>query len=59
MEHTVRKHIEEHLCICRRCNGTGVDPEHPGRPCPQCDGSGRVVVSSDVVTNCRPYVPNK
>jgi len=52
----VRKHNDDHICICRQCGGTGtVD----GAMCSQCEGSGRVVVCSDVTTYVRPFVPEE
>lgn len=53
---TVTKHIDEHLCVCRYCNGTG---KINGEKCRRCDGSGRVVVSSDVTTYVRPFNPEE
>ena len=26
--------------LCRHCNGTG---EHDGKPCPVCEGTGKIV----------------
>ena len=50
----VKKHIDSHVCICRKCSGTG----HLGAeetPCPHCEGSGRLVVESDIITYVTPY----
>jgi len=50
----VKKHIDEHICVCRTCSGTGrVD----GEECRVCNGTGRVVVSSDITTYVRPFEP--
>ncbi len=54
---TVSKHIEEHLCVCRRCSGTGRLDN--GAVCSQCQGTGRVFISSDVTTYIRPFVPEE
>ncbi|QCD40599.1 molecular chaperone DnaJ [Duncaniella sp. C9] len=47
------------IAVCRECNGTGVQrAESPQRypdPCPQCEGSGRVTVSSVTTLDIRPY----
>lgn len=48
----VDKVIEDRLCICRKCNGTG---EVDGKKCDQCEGTGRVIVSREVKTTIRPF----
>lgn len=51
------------IAICRACHGTG--EIYSGRlfrktgPCPQCEGSGRVMVSCDMTLDVRPYRPKK
>lgn len=54
---TVRRHIDAHVCVCRRCGGTGRTDAGNGRTaaCPQCNGSGRVVIESDITTYVSPY----
>lgn len=49
----VTKTIPERICICRICGGSGKALN--GDTCPQCEGSGRVVCTSEVVTYVRPY----
>ncbi len=49
------------IAVCRECNGTGTlktesFKSHP-LPCPQCEGSGRVTVSSATILYIRPYRP--
>lgn len=46
------------VSICSSCRGTGkmVDYIHDAQmTCPQCCGSGRVVVSCEMVVDVRPY----
>ena len=48
------------ITICQACKGTGtVAGDQPGaRPrCLQCEGSGRVTVSTHTVLDIRPYRP--
>ena len=55
------------ICLCRKCKGTGVEIFYAKtdtinrfplkRECPQCKGSGRVVVSGERVLNVEPYGP--
>lgn len=50
---------QPHVSICRTCSGTGMIESfnHPdGRmTCPQCEGSGRLVVSCQMTVDIRPY----
>lgn len=34
------EHRQEWHKICQPCKGSGVEPGHPGQPCPYCDGTG-------------------
>lgn len=48
------------IAICRVCKGTGrVAGDEGGEfhTCLQCEGSGRVTVSSETVLDIRPYTP--
>ena len=51
------------VSFCRRCVGTGVwrhlmdDGTPLTEPCPQCEGSGLVTVSSVTEYDIRPYKP--
>lgn len=56
------------IALCRVCKGTGQCPapieegRGPRREpelvrCPQCDGSGRVTVSTHAILDIRPYRP--
>lgn len=48
------KTVPPHVAVCRVCGGKGkVD----GCGCKQCKGSGRVIVSSEVVTYITAYDP--
>lgn len=48
------KTVPPHIAVCRVCGGKGkVD----GCGCKQCKGSGRVIVSSEVVTYVTAYDP--
>lgn len=48
------KTVPPHVAVCRVCGGKGkVD----GCGCKQCKGSGRVIVSSEVVTYVTAYDP--
>lgn len=46
--------IPPHIVACKVCGGTGVKD---GATCPQCKGSGRVIVSCEVTTFVSAYVP--
>lgn len=61
---TVIRDIAPHLTICRNCSGLGfvfnrADRSLPSQECRFCKGSGKVKVSSRVVTKVRPFVPGK
>lgn len=49
------------VVVCKECHGTGIQPaETPQRHptiCVQCEGSGRVTVSSVTMLDIRPYRP--
>lgn len=49
------------VALCRMCRGTGIVgiriPQRIPEPCPQCEGSGRVTVSCEMVLDIRPYKP--
>lgn len=48
------------IALCRVCGGTGmVAGDEPGEThtCIQCEGSGRVTVSSEMTLDIRPYKP--
>lgn len=50
------------IVLCRVCGGTGkVAGEDAGEfhTCLQCEGSGRIIVSSEVVMDIRPYKPKQ
>ena len=48
------KKIPPHIVACKVCEGRG---EKDGATCPQCKGSGRVIVSCEVTTYVSAYVP--
>lgn len=46
------------IVVCRECNGTGAQKTESPQgqsPCPQCEGSGRVIVSSVTILDIHPY----
>lgn len=56
----------EKVALCRECHGTGfttlkrhVLSRSETVVCPNCDGSGRVLVSCQMVLNIRPYKESK
>ena len=56
MTHHVTK--KPRIAICKMCGGTGmmVDYTHDvSMTCPQCKGSGRVVVSCRMEVDVKPY----
>ncbi len=60
---TMEKEIKRppRVAVCKECHGTGIQQteslqRHPAR-CPQCEGSGRVTVSSVTTLDIRPYKP--
>lgn len=46
--------IPPHIVACKVCEGKGTKD---GAVCPQCKGSGRVIVSCEVTTYVSAYVP--
>lgn len=46
--------IPPHIVVCKVCEGKGTKE---GATCPQCKGSGRVIVSCEVTTYVSAYVP--
>lgn len=48
------KTIPPHIVACKLCGGKGMKE---GEECPQCQGSGRVIVSCEVTTYITAYVP--
>lgn len=48
------KTIPPHIVVCKVCEGKGTEE---GVTCPQCKGSGRVIVSCEVTTYVSAYVP--
>lgn len=46
--------IPPHIVACKVCEGKGMND---GAACPQCKGSGRVIVSCEVTTYVSAYVP--
>ena len=59
MKQTVKKSPK--IALCRECHGTGVvkyqgcDGIAAHMTCPQCGGSGRVLVSCEMTLDIRPY----
>ena len=50
----------EKVALCRECHGTGkVTKLGFSRKCPNCDGSGRVLVSCEMTLHIRPYKESK
>lgn len=53
---------EEKIALCRVCGGSGKVFGGVFRSpsvCPQCEGTGRVIVKCDMVLNIRPYKEEK
>ncbi|RLT71270.1 molecular chaperone DnaJ [Parabacteroides sp. CH2-D42-20] len=46
--------IPPHVVACKVCDGRGIIDGHI---CEQCKGSGRVIVTCDVVTYVMAFVP--
>lgn len=46
--------IPPHIVVCKVCEGKGTKE---GATCPQCKGSGRVIVSCEVTAYVSAYVP--
>jgi molecular chaperone DnaJ len=45
-----------HQAVCRTCQGSGADPEHPPEECPSCQGRGQVIRRQGfltIATTCR------
>lgn len=57
MKKTVKK--GDKIALCRMCKGSGyVLDMAPGglmERCPQCQGSGRVIVNAVIMVDIRPY----
>lgn len=57
MEKEVRR--PPRVAVCKECHGTGMQqteiPQITPAVCPQCEGSGRVTVSSVTTLDIRPY----
>ena len=51
----------EKIALCRECHGTvgGGKLLKRAKVCPQCDGSGRVLVSCQMTVNIRPFKESK
>ncbi len=51
------------VALCRRCGGKGYvlgkETDHEPVLCSQCLGSGRVMVSAEIVYDIRPYKPKE
>lgn len=46
----------EKIALCRECHGTGkISRLGFSKKCPQCGGSGRVLVSCNMTLDIRPY----
>ncbi|MGP1436260.1 MAG: hypothetical protein ACTTKN_06490 [Phocaeicola sp.] len=62
------RYIPTRVAVCKHCSGKGVVFEYAdeekttvsgSRKCPVCLGSGRVKVTSSVVTTVSPFIPGK
>jgi len=56
------KHVEkpEKISVCHLCGGKGiVEGEKESQTCPQCLGSGRVLVSCEMRLDIKPFVVRK
>lgn len=62
------RYIPTRVAVCKRCGGKGVVFEYSDENrtkvsgscrCPTCLGSGRVKVTSSVVTTIKPFIPGK
>lgn len=50
----------EKIALCRECHGTGKATKLGiSRKCPNCGGSGRVLVSCEMTLHIRPYTESK
>lgn len=61
---TVVRSVDPHVTICRNCSGLGIrfnhfDRSRPPEECQFCKGTGKVKVSSRIVTKVRPFIPGK
>lgn len=62
---TIEKHYKHpKICLCRQCGGAGFTTRLDEREenevtelCPNCEGSGRVVVSGVTEATIQPFVP--
>lgn len=64
-----KTYIHKKICLCRNCQGTGIEityrekdllKREPIRQrCPQCNGSGRVIVYGERTLKIVPYEPGK
>lgn len=62
-----KTYIHKKISLCKKCSGTGIEvfyskddilQRHPlQRKCPQCNGSGRVIVSGERTLIIEPYEP--
>lgn len=62
-----KTYIHKKICLCKKCSGTGVEvfyakddvrQEYPlQRKCPQCNGTGRVIVYGERTLKIEPYEP--
>lgn len=59
--HTVIRNVAPHVSICRYCGGIGLhfDLDEMPYKCKFCNGTGKVKVSSRVVTKVRAFTPGK
>lgn len=58
------RYIHPHVVVCKRCMGNGAIKRYDELrrvvivdTCPECNGSGRLVVSSTIETRVRAWVP--
>lgn len=64
-----KTYIHKKICLCRKCSGTGIIITYETRDvrrlkpqrqkCPQCCGTGRVIVSGEKTLNVEPYEPEQ
>lgn len=55
MKKVIRKSPK--LALCRECSGSGVIDGDQPVTCPQCEGSGRVMVGGTLHLEIRAYKP--
>ena len=64
------RHVHPQIAVCRQCDGKGYTEEFPKedifhqlepqcKKCKLCEGSGRVVVSSETVITIAAYIPDR